>query len=149
MSAYRDARPLPPLRALIKASRNGLPSLQRAVDSLGYLGLSAAAEVALLESCVQEAVGQFQALVTLSTTTSAWEQAPDDTLLCDLPDLLPGALAPLIARALEPPLVGVQMKAVALLHGYHPLPFMDDLLSVAHEMTEGLTIGEVRSRATV
>jgi hypothetical protein len=138
------------LRELAVTARNGLPTLQRALDAV----LAAAPsqkhttdEVQFAMS-VTTAVGQMSILVRLNTPGSVWQQAADDTLVRDLPKLNRHGLEEVLVKALEPATSGFG-SVVALFKGAPPLPFVSDLRALAGEMIDGLTVGELRRRSTV
>jgi hypothetical protein len=138
------------LRELATTARNGIPTLQRALDAV----LAAApspkhtTDEVQFASCVTTAVGQMATLVQLNTPGQAWRQAPDDLLVRDLPNLNRQMLEQLVVKALEPATSGFG-SVVALFKGAPPLPFVSDLRALAREMIDGLTVGELRRRSTV
>ena len=138
------------LRELATTARNGLPTLQRALDAV----LAAAPsqkhttdEVQFVVS-VRTAVAQMSSMVQLYTPGRAWQQAAADTLVRDLPELNRQGLEQLLVKALEPATSGFG-SVVALFKGAPPLPFVSDLRALAGEMIDGLTVGELKRRSTV
>jgi len=151
MTISRDSA-IANLTEVVRASRNGLPTLAQALTAISSAPASPKldADVAVLESSVLTTLRQLPSILKIAASTSAWETVSSDTLLRDLPGIraLDGKpprenLERLILRALEPK-ASIVEAVLALFKGGLTLPFIPSLKILAVEFVDGWPIGEVR-----
>lgn len=143
-----QGRALATLESLIATAHNGLPCLHAARDRLLLdTGSVSDADASVLSLSIETAMGQLSLILRLFVTERVLRSAPDEVLLCDLPQLRRQGLDELLAKALEPSARGLRALLSEVV-GPLPLPVIGDVRVLAREIVDGLPLGEVRRRAT-